>query len=133
MLTNLPLAIYCGSLFFLLFIAAPVLLRTKEHKNLAGRFYGRILWRFYPVAFLLLLFYLIMQDEKGHAILLLMGLGINAMLSYGLKGYKRRLGDIDLVPFEDPRRVFFRRLSYLSTFVFFVNFILSLLFLMKGS
>ncbi len=51
-MSKLPLALYAGSLFLLVFVVAPTLLRERQNKNLAGRFYGRILWRCYPLAFL---------------------------------------------------------------------------------
>ncbi|MCS6997863.1 MAG: hypothetical protein RMH93_00920 [Aquificaceae bacterium] len=131
MTAQLLLALYSGSLFAMVFLVAPLLLRVKENKNLAGRFYGRILWRFYKVAFFLLLLYLILNDEKLHALLLMLGLSLNVGASYWLKNYKRVLGDIDLVPYEDPRRVLFRRVSLLSTFLLFMNFLLSLYLLQK--
>ncbi|MCX7989853.1 MAG: hypothetical protein N2648_04340 [Aquificaceae bacterium] len=131
MTAQLLLALYSGSLFAMVFLVAPLLLRVKENKNLAGRFYGRILWRFYKVAFFLLLLYLILNDEKLQALLLMLGLSLNVGASYWLKNYKRVLGDIDLVPYEDPRRVLFRRVSLLSTFLLFMNFLLSLYLLQK--
>lgn len=131
MTAQLLLALYSGSLFAMVFLVAPVLLRVRENKNLAGSFYGRILWRFYKVAFFLLLLYLILGDEKLYAPLLMLGLALNAGVSYWLKNYKKVLGDIDLVPYEDPRRVLFRRVSLLSTFLLFMNFLLSLYLLQK--
>ncbi|MCS6957616.1 MAG: hypothetical protein RMK75_04055 [Aquificaceae bacterium] len=126
------LALYCGSLFTIVFMIAPVLLRVRENKNLAGRFYGRILWRFYKVAFLLLVLYLILGDDKLFALFLMLGLALNVMTSIWLKNYKRRLGDIDSVEYDNPKRVLFRRVSFFSTFVLFSNFLLSLYVLMKN-
>lgn len=125
------LAIYMGTLFAITFIVAPTLLRVKENKNLAGRFYGTILWRFYKVAFLLLMLYLILGDERVYTILLMLGLGLNVGVSYWLKNYKRRLGDIDLIDYNDPRRVIFRRVSMLSTLLLFINFLFSFYVLFK--
>ncbi|MCS7262808.1 MAG: hypothetical protein N3C13_01485 [Aquificaceae bacterium] len=131
MVPELLLALYSGALFMVVFLVAPTLLRVKENKNLAGRFYGAILWRFYGVAFLLLLLYLVLGSSKLYALVLLLGLGLNVGISYWLKGYKRSLGDIDLVPYQDPRRSLFRKVSILSTLVLFLNFLLSFYFLVK--
>lgn len=131
MLNSLLLCLYGGSLFAIVFLVAPALLRVQKNKNLAGRFYGTILWRFYKVAFVILLLYLISDDERFYAILLMSGLGVSMGISYWLKGYKRRLGDIDLIDYGDPRRVLFRRLSMLSTLSLLLNFLLSLYVLIE--
>jgi len=85
------LSLYAGSLFLLVSTVAPVLLRTEFEKDLAGRFYGRILWRFYKIAFFLLLLYLIL-GKKWIGILLLAGLSLNVAISMWLRQYKRALG-----------------------------------------
>ena len=129
------LSLYVGLLFSIVFIVAPSLLRVKENKNLAGRFYGIILWRFYKVAFLLLMFYLILGNERIYTLLLMLGLGLNVGISYWLKSYKKKLGNIDLIDYKDPKRVVFRRASMLSTLLLFINFLFSfyLLFIkLKG-
>ncbi|MFN3814122.1 MAG: hypothetical protein ACK4SM_05825 [Aquificaceae bacterium] len=120
------LSLYTGSLFFLLLVVAPVLLRYGENKNLAGRFYGKILWRFYPIAFLLLLLYHIYDGKNFYSLYLMVGLGVNVVISYWLKTYKKSIEDIDQIPYGDKKRVLFRRVSFLSTFVLFINFLLSL-------
>ncbi|RMH07770.1 MAG: hypothetical protein D6699_01265 [Aquificota bacterium] len=131
MKAELFLSLYAGGLFLLVLVVAPVLLRAEE-KNIAGRFYGRILWRFYPIAFLLLMVYLILTDEKLYGFVLLMGLGLNAGLSYLLKKYKREnLPNIDLFDYNDPKRRLFRRLSLLSTFLFFANMFFAIVLLTK--
>ena len=84
------LSLYVGLLFSIVFIVAPSLLRVKENKYLAGRFYGIILWRFYKVAFLLLMFYLILGNERIYTLLLMLGLGLNVGISYWLKSYKKK-------------------------------------------
>lgn len=123
------LGLYAGSLFFLIFVVAPVPLRDEENKNLAGRFYGKVLWRFYPIAFFLLLLYHIYNGKNSYSLYLMVGLGVNIAISYWLKTYKKSIGDIDLIPYKDKRRVVFRRMSFLSTFVLFINLLLSLSFL----
>ncbi len=123
------LGLYAGSLFFLIFVVAPVLLRDGENKNLAGRFYGKVLWRFYPIAFFLLLLYHIYDGKDSYSLYLMVGLGVNIVISHWLKTYKKSIGDIDRIPYKDKRRVVFRRLSFLSTFVLFINLLLSLSFL----
>ncbi|MCS6876544.1 MAG: hypothetical protein NZ526_05865 [Aquificaceae bacterium] len=128
---NLLLAFYCGSLFAVVFLVAPVLLRTKENKNLAGRFYGAILWRFYKFAFFTLLFYLILGDERFYTVLLMLGLGLNVGISYWLREYKKRLGDIDTIDYNDPRRVLFRKVSIASTAILFLNLLFSTYVLIK--
>jgi Ca2+/Na+ antiporter len=131
MFEKLILSLYAGTLFSIVFLVAPVLLRTKKDKNLAGRFYGRILWRFYKLAFFMLLFYLLIADERLYTLLLMVGLALNAGLSFYLKTLKRELGDIDQIDYDHPKRIEFRRLSLLSTTLFFINFLLSIFVLIK--
>ena len=131
MFEKVILSLYAGTLFSIVFLVAPVLLRTKKDKNLAGRFYGRILWRFYKLAFFMLLFYLLLADEKLYTLLLMVGLALNVGLSFYLKNLKRELGDIDQIDYDHPKRIEFRRLSLLSTALFFINFLLSIFVLIK--
>jgi Ca2+/Na+ antiporter len=131
MFEKLILSLYTGTLFSIVFLVAPVLLRTEKDKNLAGRFYGRILWRFYKLAFFMLLFYLLIADEKVYALLLMVGLALNVGLSFYLKNLKRELGDIDQIDYNHPKRIKFRRLSLLSTGLLFINFLLSTFILIK--
>jgi Ca2+/Na+ antiporter len=131
MFERLILSLYAGMLFSIVFLVAPVLLRTEKDKNLAGRFYGRILWRFYKLAFFMLLFYFVLADEKVYALLLMVGLALNVGLSFYLKNLKRELGDIDQIDYDHPKRIEFRRLSLLSTGLFFINFLLSIFVLIK--
>jgi len=131
MFEKLILSLYTGTIFSIVFLVAPVLLRTKKDKNLAGRFYGRILWRFYKLAFFMLLFYFLLVDEKLYTLLLMVGLALNVVLSFYLKNLKRELGDIDQIDYNHPKRIKFRRLSLLSTVLFFINFLLSIFVLIK--
>ncbi|EDP75326.1 hypothetical protein [Hydrogenivirga sp. 128-5-R1-1] len=124
------LSLYAGSLFLIVSVVAPVLLRTNRDKDTAGRFYGRILWRFYKIAFFLLLVYLILGN-KWLGILLLSGLSLNVAISMWLKSYKKTLGSIDNYSFDAPERVRFRKVSYLSTLVLLLNFFLSTIILLK--
>ncbi len=124
------LSLYAGSLFLLVSTVAPVLLRTEFDKDLAGRFYGRILWRFYKIAFFLLLLYLI-WGKKWIGILLLTGLSLNVAISMWLRQYKRTLGGIEIYDYNAPERVRFRRVSYLSTAVLLTNFFISTIILLK--
>lgn len=131
MVPELLIVLYCGSLFAITFLVAPTLLRVEKNKDFAGNLYGRLLWKFYKVAFFMLLLYLILGDAKVYAILLMLGLGINVAVSYWLKNYKRRFGNIDLLDYNEPRRVLFRRVSMLSTLILFMNFLLSMYVLIK--
>lgn len=131
MFERLILSLYTGTLFSIVFLVAPVLLRTEKDKNLAGRFYGRILWRFYKLAFFMLFFYLLIADEKVYALLLMAGLALNVGLSFHLKNLKRELGNIDQIDYNHPKRIKFRRLSLLSTGLLFINFLLSTFILIK--
>ena len=126
----IALSLYAGSLFLILYAVAPTLLRTQDHKNLAGRFYGRILWKFYRIAFFLLLVYLIF-GEKWLGVLLLVGLSANVIVSMWLKNYKKVLGNIEDHPFNSPERTKFRKVSYLSTGILFANFLLAVITLLK--
>jgi len=128
---KLILSLYTGMLFSIVFLVAPVLLRTEKDKNIAGRFYGRILWRFYKLAFFMLLFYFLLADEKLYTLLLMVGLVLNIVLSFYLKNLKRELGDIDQIDYNHPKRIKFRRLSLLSTGLLFINFLLSTFILIK--
>jgi Ca2+/Na+ antiporter len=131
MFEKLILSLYAGTLFAIVFLVAPVLLRTEKDKNLAGRFYGRILWRFYKLAFFMLLFYFLLADEKVYTLLLMVGLALNVGLSFYLKNLKRELGDIDQIDYNHPKRIKFRRLSLLSTGLLFINLLLSIFVLIK--
>ncbi|WP_448583317.1 hypothetical protein [Thermocrinis sp.] len=132
MLDRLALSIYIGTLFCIVFIVAPILLRTEENKNIAGRFYGRILWRFYKLAFLMLMVYLLSSDDgRIYAIPLMVGLALNSALSLYLKTLKKSIGDIDKVPYSDRKRTKFRRFSMLSTLLLILNFVISILVYIK--
>ncbi len=124
------LSLYAGSLFLIVSVVAPVLLRTDIDKDRAGSFYGRILWRFYKIAFFLLLVYLIL-GEKWFGILLLTGLSLNVAISMWLRNYKRALGNIEDFSLYAPERVRFRKVSYISTLVLLMNFLLSTIILLK--
>jgi len=124
------LSLYSGSLFLIVFVVAPELLRTDRNKDIAGGFYGRILWRFYKIAFFLLLVYLIL-GERWFGLLLLLGLSLNVAVSMWLRKYKRELGNIESYDKNAPQRVLFRRVSYLSTALLLVNFLLSTIILFK--
>ena len=126
----LLLSLYTGSLFFLVSVVAPVLLRTSEHKNLAGHFYGRILFRFYKIAFPLLVLYLIL-GKAWEGLVLLLGLSVNLGLSLTLRRYKRMLGNIENYSYNSPQRTKFRRMSYLSTALFVFNLLLALTILWR--
>ena len=126
----IPLSLYAGSLFLIVTAVAPVLLRTENNKNIAGGFYGKILWRFYGIAFLLLVVYLILGG-RWWGVLLLAGLSVNVIISMWLKSYKRTLGNIENHDYSSPRRTLFRRVSYLSTFFLLTNFVLSTIILFK--
>jgi len=124
------LSLYTGSLFLIVFAVAPVLLRSESDKDLAGRFYGRILWRFYKIAFFLLLVYLILGG-KWTGVLLLAGLTLNVVISMWLRQYKRMLGGIERYDYNAPERIRFRKVSYLSTAVLLTNFLISTIILLK--
>ncbi|MFN7065702.1 MAG: hypothetical protein ACK4OF_06120 [Aquificaceae bacterium] len=131
MVAELLLALYTGSIFAIVFLVATSLLRVEDNKNFAGKLYGRILWKFYKTAFLLLILYLILGNERLYALLLMLVLGLNVGISYWLKKYKRAIGNIDQIDYNDPKRSLFRRVSMLSTFVLFLNFLLSLYMLIN--
>ncbi|RLJ70007.1 hypothetical protein BCF55_0268 [Hydrogenivirga caldilitoris] len=124
------LSLYAGALFLLVTVVAPVLLRTEKNKDVAGSFYGQILWRFYRIAFLLLLVYLILGN-KWLGIILIAGLSLNVVVSMWLRNYKRALGNIEGYDFNSPQRVTFRRVSYLSTFLLLINLLISTIILFK--
>ena len=125
------LSLYTGTPFSIVFLVTSALLRTEKEKNLAGSFYGSVLWRFYKLAFFLLLFYLLLADEKVYAFLPMVGLTLNVGMSFYLKNLKRELGDIDHIDYNHPKRIKFRSLSLLSTALLFINFLLSTLVLIK--
>lgn len=107
-------------------VVAPVLLREKEYKDLAGRFYGRILARFYMVALSLLMLKIVLGGLKLMDIVLLSLLLLSYSLSLYMKKEKRKLGNIDLISVHHPMRVRFRRLSYLSLSLFLLQFFVAM-------
>ncbi len=127
---KVALALYSGSLFLIIVVIAPILLRTPKNKDIAGHFYGKILRRFYKIAFFLLLVYLIF-GKKWLGTLLLLGLSANVAISMWLRNYKKRLGNIEDYDFNSPERVRFRRVSYLSTAFLLINFLISTIILLK--
>lgn len=128
---NYLLSLYVGSLFLLVFIVSPVLLRTPKNKDLAGHFYGRILWRFYYTFGILLLIYTLLIDFV-EGFILLFGLGLNVALSSYMKKFKRSLGNIENYEYDHPLRVKFRRLSYTSLTLLSLNFVISSLILITN-
>ncbi|WP_164930768.1 hypothetical protein [Aquifex aeolicus] len=125
------LSLYSGSLFTIVFIVSPVLLRTEKNKDLAGHFYGKILWNFYRIFLPVLLLYgLLFNFFEG--VILFLGLGVNVFISKKLKEFKRKLGSIENLDFNHPDRVKFRKLSYTSLSVLFLNFMLSTTILYKN-
>ncbi len=128
---ELLISLYAGSLFLIVFVVAPTLLRTELYKDVAGGFYGRILWRFYKIAFLLLLVYLILS-RNWLGLLPLGALLVNIGISVWLKSYKRSLGNIEDYAFNSPERLKFRRVSYLSTLTLLINFLLATIVILRG-
>ena len=118
-------SLYTGSLFAIVFIVSPVLLRTGKNKDIAGHFYGKILWRFY-YTFLPLLFLNFLLNKNVMSIILISGLAVNVILSSYLKSFKRKIGSIENLEFNNPLRKRFRYLSYLSLSILFLNFLLSI-------
>ncbi|RUM29126.1 MAG: hypothetical protein DSY32_03560 [Aquifex sp.] len=125
------LSLYSGSLFTIVFIVSPVLLRTEKNKDLAGHFYGRILWNFYRIFLPLLVVYTLLFDFS-EGVILFLGLGINVFISKRLKEFKRKLGSVENLDFYHPDRVKFRRLSYTSLSFLLLNFLLSATILYKN-
>ena len=118
-------SLYAGSLFTVVFMVSPVLLRTDKNKDLAGHFYGKILWRFYYI-FLPLLFLNFLLNKNAMSIILISGLTVNVIISSYLKSFKRKIGRIENLEFNNPLRRKFRYLSYLSLSILFLNFLLSI-------
>jgi thiol:disulfide interchange protein len=112
MFKGLILSLYTGTLFSIVFWVAPILLRTEKDKNIAGRFYGRILWRFYKLAFFMLLFYLLLADEKVYVLLLMVGLALNAGLILSLKNLKRKLGHINQINYNHIKRIKYKLFAF---------------------
>jgi hypothetical protein len=79
----------------------------------------------------MLLFYFLLADEKLYTLPLMVGLALNVVLSFYIKNLKRDLGNIDQIDYNHPKRIKFRRLSLLSTALFFINFLLSIFVLIK--
>jgi len=124
------LSLYTGSLFLIVSTVAPVLLKTETDKNLAGHFYGKILWRFYRIAFLLLVLYLILS-VKWTSVLLIAGLLVSMIISAKTRDYKRTIGNIEKYSYNDPIRVKFRRFSYLSITSLLTNLLIATIILLK--
>ncbi|MGC9143873.1 hypothetical protein [Hydrogenobaculum sp.] len=122
--------LYAGEIFAIVFIVSYVLFRKLESKNLAGRIYGQILWRFYKIAILelLLVFFL---NISLYTFFMILGLLANIYLSYYTKSLKQSIGDIDKIDINDPRRVKFRKVSKASSFTLILNMILAIIYLLK--
>ncbi|MGC8588041.1 MAG: hypothetical protein ACP5LI_03335 [Hydrogenobaculum sp.] len=122
--------LYAGEIFAIVFIVSYVLFRKLESKNLAGRIYGQILWRFYKIAILelLLVFFL---NISLYTFFMILGLLANIYLSYYTKSLKQSIGDIDKIDINDPRRVKFRKVSKASSFMLILNMILAIIYLLK--
>ncbi|HEK25566.1 MAG TPA: hypothetical protein ENO33_04210 [Hydrogenobaculum sp.] len=122
--------LYAGEIFAIVFIVSYVLFRKLESKNLAGRIYGQILWRFYKIAILelLLVFFL---NISLYTFFMILGLLANIYLSYYTKSLKQSIGDIDKIDINDPRRVKFRKVSKTSSFMLILNMILAIIYLLK--
>ncbi len=130
-MTELFLSLYVGSLFLIVSTVAPILLRTETNKDIAGRFYGKILWRFYGIAFFLLLVYLILS-RNWLGLLPLGVLLVNVGISKWLREYKKTLGNIEDYAFNSPERAKFRKVSYVSTFTLLINFFVATIILLRG-
>ncbi|PMP62076.1 MAG: hypothetical protein C0170_07935 [Hydrogenobaculum sp.] len=122
--------LYAGEIFAIVFIVSYVLFRKLESKNLAGRIYGQILWRFYKIAILelLLVFFL---NISLYTFFMILGLLANIYLSYYTKSLKQSIGDIDKIDINDPRRGKFRKVSKASSFMLILNMILAIIYLLK--
>ncbi|MGC9286852.1 MAG: hypothetical protein ACP5E7_04815 [Hydrogenobaculum sp.] len=122
--------LYAGEIFAIVFIVSYVLFRKLESKNLAGRIYGQILWRFYKIAILelLLVFFL---NISLYTFFMILGLLANIYLSYYTKSLKQSIGDIDKIDINDPRRVKFRKVSKTSSFMLILNMMLAIIYLLK--
>ncbi|HIP43170.1 MAG TPA: hypothetical protein EYG91_04595 [Aquifex aeolicus] len=130
-MTNYILSLYAGSLFLLVFVIFPVLLKTPLNKDIVGYFYGKILWSFYRIFFILLFIYA-MLFNFSEGFILLIGLSINVLISKKLKELKREIGSIESLDFNHPKRVKFRKFSYTSLSVLFINFVISSLILITN-
>ncbi|GAB6078686.1 hypothetical protein [Hydrogenobaculum acidophilum] len=129
-MSKLIAGIYAGEIFSIVFIVSYVLFKKIDTKNLAGRIYGQILWRFYKIAFLELLLLFILNISFYTAILILGLLG-NIYLSYYMKSLKQSIGDIDKVDFNAPIRVKFRTISKLSSLLLVSNMILAIIYVLR--
>jgi len=125
------LSLYSGSLFTIVFIVSPVLLKTDKNKDLAGHFYGRILWNFYRIFLPILGIYAVLFNFL-EGVILFLGLAVNVFISKKLREFKRSLGSIEKLDYYHPDRVKFRKLSYTSLSVLFLNFLISTSILYKN-
>ena len=129
-MTRLIAGLYAGEIFTIVFIVSYVLFKKLDTKNLAGRIYGQILWRFYKIALLELLTLFIL-DFSLYTFIMVLGLLTNIYLSYYMKSLKQSIGDIDKMDFNAPLRVKFRNISKLSSGVLVFNMILAILYVLR--
>ncbi len=129
-MTRLIAGLYAGEIFTIVFIVSYVLFKKLDTKNLAGRIYGQILWRFYKIALLELLTLFIL-DFSLYTFIMVLGLLTNIYLSYYMKSLKQSIGDIDKMDFNAPLRVKFRNISKLSSGVLIFNMILAILYVLR--
>ena len=121
---------YAGEIFTIVFIVSYVLFKKIDTKNLAGRIYGQILWRFYKIALLELLMLFIL-NTSFYTFILILGLLGNIYLSYYMKSLKQSIGDIDKVDFNAPIRVKFRTISKISSLLLVFNMILAIIYVLR--
>ncbi len=121
---------YAGEIFTIVFIVSYVLFKKIDTKNLAGRIYGQILWRFYKIALLELLILFIL-NTSFYTFILILGLLGNIYLSYYMKSLKQSIGDIDKVDFNAPIRVKFRTISKISSLLLVFNMILAIIYVLR--
>ncbi|ACG57166.1 hypothetical protein HY04AAS1_0478 [Hydrogenobaculum sp. Y04AAS1] len=129
-MVKLLVGLYAGEIFSIVFIVSYVLFKKLDSKNLAGRIYGQILWRFYKIALLELLLVFIL-NISFYTFFMLLGLLANIYLSYYTKSLKQSLGDIDKIDINDPRRIKFRKVSKTSSFLLVFNMILAIFYILR--
>jgi len=122
--------LYAGEIFTIVFVVSYVLFKKIDTKNLAGRIYGQILWRFYKIALLELLLLFIL-NASFYTFLMFCGFLTNVYLSYYMKSLKQSIGDIDKIDFNAPIRVKFRNIAKLSSGLLIFNMILAILYILR--
>ncbi len=136
-LYSICLSIFFGSSIFLGYITAPYIFKTLNSRNEAGNMVGALLHKFSMIGYITQILmaiagYILYLNRGGMIIfiipliILLLLLFSENLISKKMNNLKKRMGSIDEVSKEDPKRKQFNSLHKLSVKLFLLNELLCL-------